>query len=284
MIANRSGEGSLSTEGRRILNGDLPTAVRIESAEGANHAAYVAAVQRLRPDVGAASEAIGGGVAAFAGIGDPLTQAFGLGLDGAPSEKELNRLFEFYTSRDAAVAVEVCNLADTALSNELLARGCRIDEHSHVLARTLSKDDSFASDDSVREVVPDDLDRWSEVLTIGFTEGEVHEPLMDVCRAFHAQENSACFGAWRDGRLVGGGCVFFLGDIALFGGTSTVPDARGKGVQRDLLQARLALALERGVRLAVVTTQPGTTSQRNTLRAGFSVIYARTRYVHERLR
>jgi hypothetical protein len=35
----------------------------------------------------------------------------------------------------------------------------------------------------------------------------------------------------------------------------------------------------RGAELAVVTTTPGTVSQRNALRAGFSILYARTKYV-----
>ena len=106
------------------------------------------------------------------------------------------------------------------------------------------------------------------------------EPVLrDVLRYFHEQANSECFAAWRGGQMVGGGSVFFVDDTALLAGTSTIPEARGQGVQRDLLNARLDLAAERGAKLAVIATSPGTTSQRNALRAGFSILYARTRFV-----
>ena len=172
--------------------------------------------------------------------------------------------------------------ADVSLVNALISRGCRVDEHSHLLGRTLEGLASAGSDDDVRPVGDADLEEWSEVVARGFTGGGVDAGLRELLRVFHAQDNSECFSAWRDGRMVGGGSVFFVGDIAILGGTSTVPEARGRGVQRDLLRLRLERAAARGARLAVVTTTPGSISQRNVLRAGFSILYARTRFVSDR--
>lgn len=254
-------------------------ALKLELAEAANHVAFVEAMRNRPGGESATSLRVGGGIAAFTGVGSPLTQAFGLGLDGPVAESELDRLFEFYESRGAEAAVEVCNLADVSLANSLVARGCRIDEHSHLLAHALESIDPVPSDGSVRVVGEDDLEEWTGVVTRGFTEGEAVPVLRDLLEVFYRQSNSECYSAWRDGRMIGGGCVFFVDDIAILGGTSTVPEARGRGAQKDLIRIRLERAAARSARLAVVTTVPGTVSQRNVIRAGFSILYARTKYV-----
>jgi hypothetical protein len=46
-------------------------------------------------------------------------------------------------------------------------------------------------------------------------------------------------------------------------------------VQTALLRARLADAAAAGCTIAVVVTQPGSTSQQNVQREGFSLLYAR---------
>ena len=262
-----------------MLNGDVAIARRIECAEASNHAEYVEAVRRLRADVGAATLVVDSGMAAFAGLGSPLTQAFGIGLNGPVDDAAIDGLFDFYRSRGAPVAVEVCHLAHPSLANGLIERGCRVDEHTHVLGYSLTGHEPRGPIDSVRSIADGDLDEWCSVVTRGFTEGAAEPALEELLRFFRAQENSECFGAWREGRMVGGGSVFFVADIAILGGTSTVPEARGRGVQRDLLNVRLDLAAKRGAVLAVISTAPGTVSQRNALRAGFSVLYARTKYV-----
>jgi hypothetical protein len=47
-------------------------------------------------------------------------------------------------------------------------------------------------------------------------------------------------------------------------------------VQSALLSARLDQGRQAGCDLAVICTQPGSGSQRNAERQGFSVVYART--------
>jgi hypothetical protein len=49
-------------------------------------------------------------------------------------------------------------------------------------------------------------------------------------------------------------------------------------VQTALLHARLARAAEAGCDLAVCLAQPGSTSQRNVVRQGFTVLYTRVKF------
>jgi GNAT superfamily N-acetyltransferase len=65
------------------------------------------------------------------------------------------------------------------------------------------------------------------------------------------------------------------GDIALLSGATTLPAWRRRGVQTALLAHRLDDAAASGCRLACVVTAPGTRSQANAQRGGFSLLYAR---------
>lgn len=65
------------------------------------------------------------------------------------------------------------------------------------------------------------------------------------------------------------------GDVAQLSGAGTLPHARGRGVQKALVQLRLSDARRAGCTIAVVTTAPGTRSQANVMRRGFQLLYTR---------
>jgi len=64
----------------------------------------------------------------------------------------------------------------------------------------------------------------------------------------------------------------------LLAGGATVPEARRKGAQRALLNARLRHAVKAGCHIAAMGAQPGSTSQRNAEREGFRIAYTRTKW------
>ena len=89
------------------------------------------------------------------------------------------------------------------------------------------------------------------------------------------------FLAEVDGVPAGGGMMSIHQGVASLGGTGTLREFRNRGVQRALLLARLAVAVENGCDLAMVATQPGSGSQRNVERQGFRVVYTRTKFLKE---
>ena len=83
------------------------------------------------------------------------------------------------------------------------------------------------------------------------------------------------FVARLGGELVGaGGCASRAGLTALFG-TSVRSDFRGRGVQQALIAQRLARAVERGSLGATLVSAPQGTTERNAVRLGFRLAYAR---------
>jgi GNAT superfamily N-acetyltransferase len=93
----------------------------------------------------------------------------------------------------------------------------------------------------------------------------------DVCRAGGVLR----YLARVDGQIAGGASMRIDGEVALLAGAATLPAFRRRGVQRALLRTRLRTAALAGCALAVVATQPGSASQANVQRQGFSLLYAR---------
>ena len=86
----------------------------------------------------------------------------------------------------------------------------------------------------------------------------------------------------RRGDVVAGGASLRMQDgVAQLNGAATLPAHRRQGVQTALLRYRLAEAARRGCDVAVVTTQPGSKSQENVQRAGFTLLYVRAIVVKE---
>ena len=101
-------------------------AAKLETAEALNQVEYVLAEQRYSKGSTAAYAPIGSGYAVFAGVDSPLTQCFGLGLNGEVLEEQVLELESFYHLRGAAINVEVSHLADMTLTHLLMDRKQRI--------------------------------------------------------------------------------------------------------------------------------------------------------------
>ena len=65
---------------------------------------------------------------------------------------------------------------------------------------------------------------------------------------------------------------------SLFGGSSTIPEMRRRGLQSALLHERMSYAAAQGCDLAMMVAVPGSNSHRNAERQGFRVAYTRTKW------
>jgi hypothetical protein len=67
---------------------------------------------------------IGGGVAAFAGVNSPLSEAIGIGLWERAAQDEAEALTAFYRERGAQPRVRLSPYADPSFVRALLGLGC----------------------------------------------------------------------------------------------------------------------------------------------------------------
>jgi len=267
---------------------DLALARRIELSEAMAAADGAETFERLRPGGGAAVERIAGGYAVYCGANSPVTQAVGLGLDGAVSEDEFERLETFYRSRGEPVRVETCPLAHASLIEHFGRRKYRVTEFSNVMALPLCEADSSrarldpSANVTIERVARQQISLWALTVAQGFSEHfPVAQEIIDVMRMFAFGPTVECYLARVEGAVAGGATLAVRDGVAGLFGASTLPAFRNRGVQTELLGLRLARAADAKCDLAVCLAQPGSISQRNVMRKGFSVLYTRVKFERE---
>ena len=261
---------------------DTELARRLERVEGTGCIRFVEGRAALKPASGVCWIEEHGTLAAYDGPTSPITQTFGLGIREPMPAEGLDRIEQFFQTRGAPVAHEVSPLADPSTLGLLTARGYRPIELSNVLFRPISADDAFPGDRSLVEVRRTGIEewrRWAETAAAGWSEFTEYAPLMWELSEIGAKRPDALtFLAETDRQPAGTGSLVVEGGVALLAGASTVPGFRRRGVQLALLGARLRYAVAAGCDLAMITTAPGSGSQRNAERHGFRVAYTRTKW------
>lgn len=270
-----------------MLFADLKLARRLETTDALAGVEFARAWARLNSFAGDVTLPVAGGHAGFGGVDSPLTQAFGLGLNGPVTESDMAGMEEFYQAHGAPVNIETCPLADPSLLKLLNERGYRPIEYSNVSVRELSDRDSQAWPDPtskvhVRTPAEDEAESYSLVVAKSFFESTEISPefLSIFTSCFHAA-GAFFFLAEVDGVPAGGGMMSIHQGVASLGGAGTLPEFRNRGVQKALLLARVAMAADLDCDLAMVAANPGSGSQRNVERLGFRVVYTRTKFLRE---
>ena len=266
---------------------DLDLARRLETTDALAGVEFARAWARLHSYTGEVSLPVAGGHAGFAGADSPVTQAFGLGLNGPVTQSDMERMEEFYRAHGAPVNIETCPLADPSLLKLLNERGYRAIEYSNVLARELTAADANFTGESgrtiqVRRAEPNEAEAYSLVVSKSFFENtDITPEFMDVIMSpFHA-EGAYFFLAEVAGVAAGGAMMSVHRRVASLGGAGTLPGFRNRGGQNALILGRLKLAADSGCDLAMVATMPGSGSQRNVERHGFRVVYTRTKFLKQ---
>ena len=252
-----------------LIFADCSLARRIEWAEARN--TRDCAAQRA----GAATLEAAGGIAVFLGADSPLTHAVAVGLNGPVREAELAGIEAFFRSRGAAVNLELSPLADVSLFQALNERGYRIAEFSNVMVRRLAEYE-IALAPRVRRALAGETDLWAHTLGHGFFEKpELTEPEMDIGRDLFRMPGALSYLASVEGEIAGGGALLIRDGLATLCADATISRFRRRGLQSELILARLNEAAAQGCDLATASTLPGSQSQRNYERLGFRVAYTK---------
>ena len=273
----------------------IPLARRIEGVEARLVTAVVEHVARVAPELGAWHEPVADGLALFAGAHNPVNKVIGLGFDGPPPADDLERIERRFHRRGAPMRVEMATLARAESHAALSKRGYVLHGFENILGlplQTVATDEGAPASIDVRPVTDDTMTAWLRVLVDGFAVPDesgaggdealpTSDHLMGLFRHIFLARGYHRYLATVDGHPAGGAIAWFDGDIAFFGGASTLPPWRRRGVQRALVDARLRDARLAGCAFAVMGTQPGTTSQANAQRRGFSLLYSRAIWVRD---
>jgi GNAT superfamily N-acetyltransferase len=224
---------------------------------------------------------VGGAYAAFDGTDSPITQTFGLGLFEEPSPAALDEIERFFIDRGAPVLHEVSPMAGVTALDLLCARNYHPVEISSVLYQPIEKPFyEHCGHIRVRVAESEETKLWTDVSTRGWTSD--HPQLIEFFRQFaaisSARRHSVYFLAEFDGEAGAAGVLCMHEGVALFGGATTVPELRRRGLQSALLRERMRYAFKHGCDLASMAAEAGSESQRNAERNGFRIAYTRTKW------
>ena len=233
---------------------------------------------------------LAGGVVAFTDAGSPFNKVAGLGFGGVPDESALDDIEREFSRRECAVQAEVSSLADPEVARLLTRRGYELVNFENVLGLALDGQAAAPTDAGapvrIAPTGPEDDGLWIDTVATGFLhpdtfDGPVshetfgREALERVYTDTIAAPSFERYLAWRGNDVAGGASLRVFDGVAQLCGAATLPDHRRHGVQTTLLRHRLASAAARGCDLAVVTTEPGSKSQQNVQRFGFTLLYVR---------
>jgi GNAT superfamily N-acetyltransferase len=127
-----------------------------------------------------------------------------------------------------------------------------------------------------------DAPQWSEVPLAAwdFSDRQVTGALA-LTLPYTNDANTICLSIIHEAseRIVAAATLFIHDDVAGLYTDSVRFEHRGRGLHAALIAARLADARARGCTLAICQTLEGHAAQRNMVRAGFEVAYARQNYV-----
>jgi GNAT superfamily N-acetyltransferase len=265
---------------------------RIEEAERDTAADFGRQARARGRDV--LIEEIGGGVAVYAGPGQPFNKVAGLGFAGEFDEPALARLEGEYDARGGEVRVELATLAAPSIATLLTGRGYRLIGHENVLGMALTPERlrewdarlAASAGISVSRAEDSETRVWAETVIEGFmhpdvfdgpppTESFDRDTLVSIFEDSTLTPGMTLYLARRDGVIAGGGSIRVANGIVQMSGASTLPPYRRRGVQTTLLCARLADAARQGCDLAITCTEPASKSQENMQRAGFELLYSR---------
>jgi ribosomal protein S18 acetylase RimI-like enzyme len=263
----------------------IALAQRIDGAEARLSESLGRAAIRTGPEDVAFVDAIGGGVAVYTGPASPMNKMIGAGFDGVPSETELSAVEEKFLQRSAPLQAEVATLADPAFVARLTTRGYVLQNFENVMGRAIRDEAGGTNGISIDVMGSESLEAWLDAALTGFMHPDgkgvpadelpPREAMEAAMRPFAATEGFRRYGAWIDGELAGVASLRLDDGIAQLCGAATIPAFRRRGVQSALLRRRLADGVAAGCDLAVLTVQPGSTSQENGHRQGFALLYTR---------
>lgn len=264
-----------------ILAGSAAEQARlIERACAECSRASADAMAQRDPASGASVLEVAGGLAIFAGLGSPLTQALGMGLSGAVTEADLDAMeAHLCPGGRGARQLELCPFVDPTLPPLLAKRGYHVNEWQLAWAcalPTAAIEPPRPPDPalSVRRIRAGEEDLFLRTVLAGFLETEdVPDEALALMRPTAFAERHELYLALLGDEPIGGGTLGWNGRVAAVNGCGIRPGHRRHGAQGALLRARLQRGGELGCTIACSTTLPGTASRRNMERHGFQVAY-----------
>jgi GNAT superfamily N-acetyltransferase len=224
--------------------------------------------------VGRPSLFVAGGRAIYTGPRALFSVALGVGLGGAVSEEDMDRMEALLGQGGGAARIELNPFCDPSLSQSLARRRYVVESFQLVWWRRPGDVPPPPPGVTVRPMGLGEERTWAGLFFHAYA-GRPAAAEVELMGGLNLTRTpcNTCFLACVDGEPRGVGVVSATGGVALLSGDGVPLPYRGRGLQLALIHARLAWAAERGCDVATASTEPATASQRSYEKAGFRCAY-----------
>jgi hypothetical protein len=220
---------------------------------------------------------LAGGYAIFAGYWTHLTQVIATGVSGPVTTTDVLKVAQFFTERSAIPVVHVTDRLP-AVVGRFRSEGFRELGLSHVLVRRVPRQRELATYRTpiVHRLRPTHAREWVRASTQGFLcRDEVSDDELIIGRTLRMAPGQQFHIRAPHGEIAGTAAMSAWSGVAILYGDSTRVSCRHRGVQTNLVRARLAQARLAGCNVAASFVQAGSASEKNYLRCGFEKLYSR---------
>lgn len=248
----------------------------VESAVAQNLRDYVHAVQLVAPDLPAAYTACAGGVVAFMGMGSPLTTVKGAGPEITDDDVDAAETF-FHRCGVHSAVFELAPWISEATAERLSRRGYEIVGSEDVVVRRRP----FDAPAPLHRVERVDITRWPGLM-LQMNEAPDSPQWRAVVEACAVLPSAIHLGVLDNrGAWIACAQVLPVAGVGLFANDATLNSARGRGAQTTIIHARLRAVASHRLSCLAAEVAAGSTSERNYLRCGFHLAYARAHYARQ---
>jgi hypothetical protein len=247
---------------------DLRIAENIEQAEARNAIACAVSHARLRGGKADVRPFSGG----FLVSGAPgNAAAVGAGRRGRLSSAEVDVMEGFFKRRGSSGAVHLCPEISGSLYRQLQELSYDQCGEMTVMACSPLRNHCSRPQPEVRvePVRSATREMWVRTVSEGFGNEVTGSIIANMPGVY-------CYLAVDDdGQPYGGAAMIRHSRVAILFGDSTLPNARGRGVHKELIRRRILAAQAMDCDLATAMMIPGSISQRNYEKSGFELAYTR---------
>lgn len=195
--------------------------------------------------------------------------------------EKLEDLLTFYHDNEKSCTIELIPRQDEYETLLTLARsGLYNSGYTVILFKEIYELITSLNDNiNIEEVDKSETNILADIHVKGFQfQGDESEFEHTIVEEGYKHDNFKCYVAKLENQIIGSGSLYIQGDMGIMFGGATIPEFRGRGGQRALLEYRINEALKMGCKTLVSQTDLFSSSQRNLERVGFQIACNRARW------
>lgn len=266
------------------------TADRLTTTWANDRAAIGLALAEIDPSLGTIVAPLADGQLVLCGPGMYVNTACGCGRAAPLTDDAWTTIVERAGQVGVTASIEIGPTTQPDTRAAAVAQGYVAADARDAYVRSLDPADDEGApidggiDVDIVEIDESGLGIWQQAAGEGFAHDDpAQRAISDLWARAALRAGDRMFVALdrRDRRPLASSIVHLTDGVATLGGMSTVPSARGRGIQMLMLRHRLRIAREAGCELAA-STAANPVSARNLVRAGFERVFTiETWLLHE---